>query len=1011
LQPLSAARPATDDRQEDQLLFALEATGDGPHKVLKLVYFLSRVLRNGGWSRVRKTAYFSTVDSRRLPAATVEALRFVETLADQGTSYGYYGNRAASVVLTGASGALALKLTAAAGRLFNLDVQGAPSQLLRVGPSRGLEWHWNEVTTLGSPEPLWALRAKLKDADENATCFANTPPLYIDATAGLCGVVEVPGLSAANLALLLKAPPIPQSDFDRHETTLLRRLVGLPLPPVIKTSIRVMQGVQPQAHLHISAVPSTELVRSGLLRAQLHFDYNGHQVQASNVENPVLLEQAVSAHEGALKDGESSDLPQRVLLHRALDAEQAALNALTELDLINDGQSRFHLPVSNASQQRWLHWMDEDFAVLREAGFMLSVNPDLHDWITRADNLGVQLAPQHQAGADEAGDDSQSPWFDLSLGMEVNGERHNLLPLLPDLLAQLDTREETGEADLSKLPKWVYLSQADGQYLRLPTEPLRPWLQALLDLVGDGAKLGGDALRLSRLEALRMGASLGEGVAWQGAQQLQNMVQQLTGRSALPIIAVPDGLQAELRPYQHHGLSWLQFLREHGLAGILADDMGLGKTLQTLTHLLVEKNAGRLNRPALIVCPVSVMSNWQREAARFTPQLSTLLLHGADRHEAASDIAHHDLVITPYSLLERDRDRWVEQPWHVVVLDEAHNIKNANTQAAQVVHELNARHRLCLTGTPIENHLGELWSLFHFLMPGFLSSQERFKRMFRTPIEKHGDPERMEQLRRRVTPFMLRRSKKEVATDLPEKQTTISMVELGDQQANLYETIRLTTEQTVRDALTSKGLAKSQILVLDALLKLRQVCCDPRLLKIDAARKVKQSAKLEQLMELLPELLEEGRRVLLFSQFTTMLSLIEDELKKRKISWVKLTGQSQKRDQLIERFTSGEVPLFLISLKAGGVGLNLTQADTVIHYDPWWNPAVENQATDRAHRIGQTEHVFVYKLVAQGTIEERMQALQKRKAALADSLYSAATARKQPLFTESDLAELLKPLG
>jgi SNF2 family DNA or RNA helicase len=405
------------------------------------------------------------------------------------------------------------------------------------------------------------------------------------------------------------------------------------------------------------------------------------------------------------------------------------------------------------------------------------------------------------------------------------------------------------------------------------------------------------------------------------------------------------------------------------------------------------------------------MSNWRREAARFTPQLTTLLLHGSNRHEAASDMAKHDLVITPYSLLERDRKRWLEQPWHLVVLDEAHNIKNAHTQAAQVVSELNARHRLCLTGTPIENHLGELWSLFHFLMPGFLSSQERFKRMFRTPIEKHGDPERMEQLRRRVTPFMLRRNKGEVATDLPAKQTTTSTVELGDKQANLYETIRLTTEQTVRDALASKGLAKSQIVVLDALLKLRQVCCDPRLLKIDAAKKVKHSAKLEQLMELLPELLEEGRRVLLFSQFTTMLSLIEDELKKRKIPWVKLTGRSQKRDQLIERFTSGEVPLFLISLKAGGVGLNLTQADTVIHYDPWWNPAVENQATDRAHRIGQTEHVFVYKLVAQGTIEERMQDLQKRKAALADSLYSAAAARKQPLFTENDLAELLRPLG
>ncbi|MEO5607183.1 MAG: DEAD/DEAH box helicase, partial [Polaromonas sp.] len=283
--------------------------------------------------------------------------------------------------------------------------------------------------------------------------------------------------------------------------------------------------------------------------------------------------------------------------------------------------------------------------------------------------------------------------------------------------------------------------------------------------------------------------------------------------------------------------------------------------------------------------------------------------------------------------------------------------------------------------------------------------------LFRTPIEKEGDSQRLEQLRRRITPFMLRRTKREVATELPDKIESISSIELTGKQADLYETIRLSTEKAVRDALVSKGLAKSQIHILDALLKLRQVCCDPRLLPLDSAKKIKQSAKLEHLMQVLPEMLVEGRRVLLFSSFTGMLTLIEEALTSRGLAWVKLTGQSQKRDALIERFTSGEVPLFLISLKAGGVGLNLPQADTVIHYDPWWNPAAENQATDRSHRIGQTNQVFVYKLVAQGTIEERILALQERKAALADSMYSDAQARSQPLLTESDVAELLKPLG
>ena len=572
---------------------------------------------------------------------------------------------------------------------------------------------------------------------------------------------------------------------------------------------------------------------------------------------------------------------------------------------------------------------------------------------------------------------------------------------------------DDNSARTAQMPHYVYLPQAIGRgYLRLPTAPLRPWLQALLDLVGErGQGFDGDSLRLSRLEALRMGAALGEGAQWEGAASLHRLVQQLAGQTNLPDVPVPTGLVASLRPYQQQGLNWLQFLREHGLAGVLADDMGLGKTLQTLAHILLEKEQGRLTDAALIVAPVSLMGNWLREAARFTPGLRTLVLHGQDRHGAAADIADCDVVIAPYSLLQRDRDLWLARRWHLVVLDEAQNIKNASTGAAQVAAELDATHRLCLSGTPMENHLGELWSLFHFLMPGFLGSQKRFKELFRTPIEKHGDSERLTQLRARVTPFMLRRTKREVATELPDKVESIAGVTLEGKQADLYETIRLTTEKAVRDALADKGLAQSQIQILDALLKLRQVCCDPRLVPLASAQKIQQSAKLDLLMELLPEMLAEGRKVLLFSQFTSMLELIEEALKARDLPWVKLTGQSRNRDAIIDRFTSGEVPLFLISLKAGGVGLNLPQADTVIHYDPWWNPAVENQATDRAHRIGQKNRVFVYKLVAHGTIEERILALQERKAALADSMYSGAQARKQPLFTESDIAELLRPLG
>jgi SNF2 family DNA or RNA helicase len=451
---------------------------------------------------------------------------------------------------------------------------------------------------------------------------------------------------------------------------------------------------------------------------------------------------------------------------------------------------------------------------------------------------------------------------------------------------------------------------------------------------------------------------------------------------------------------------------------VLADDMGLGKTLQALTHLLVEKQRGALTQPALIVAPTSLVGNWRRECERFTPELRLLVLHGGERHMRFDDIVDHDIVLTTYPLLPRDGEVLIKQTWHAVILDEAQTIKNARTQAAQVVQMLRAGHRLCLSGTPMENHLGEVWSLFHFMLPGYLSSETRFRSLFRNPIERQRDGERLALLRRRLAPFMLRRSKDMVAAELPPKVETVVRVQMEPAQANLYETIRISTEASVRLALAEKGLARSHITVLDALLKLRQVCCDPQLLQLEQARKVHESAKLDWLMETLPEMIEEGRRVLLFSQFTSMLARIEERLAGTGLTWSKLTGQSKQRDELVDKFTSGKVPLFLISLKAGGVGLNLPQADTVIHYDPWWNPAVENQATDRAHRIGQNQTVFVYKLVAEGTLEERILALQERKAELARGLHGTGAGPSSTVglgsgeaISASELDWLLQPLG
>jgi SNF2 family DNA or RNA helicase len=373
------------------------------------------------------------------------------------------------------------------------------------------------------------------------------------------------------------------------------------------------------------------------------------------------------------------------------------------------------------------------------------------------------------------------------------------------------------------------------------------------------------------------------------------------------------------------------------------------------------------------------------------------------------------LVITSYPLAVRDIDVLAAQDWHYVVLDEAQRIKNSRSQAALALKGLRAQHRLCLSGTPLENHLGELWSLMDFVCPGLLGSELQFRERYRQPIEKRQDHLQAQHLARRVRPFILRRTKQQVAQELPAKTETLLRVELSGAQADLYETVRATMDEKLRDAIEKQGLARSQIMVLDALLKLRQVCCDPRLLKGEArdaqaaAGKAAPSAKLELLLDLLPTLVEDGRRVLLFSQFTEMLALIETELVRLKLPYLILTGETDDRAGLVAQFQQGEVPLFLISLKAGGVGLNLTAADTVILYDPWWNPAVEQQAIDRAYRIGQDKPVFVYKLLASGTVEDKMIELQARKAGLADLLLKGVAS--DAALNAEDFDDLFKPLS
>jgi SNF2 family DNA or RNA helicase len=549
-----------------------------------------------------------------------------------------------------------------------------------------------------------------------------------------------------------------------------------------------------------------------------------------------------------------------------------------------------------------------------------------------------------------------------------------------------------------------------GVRVALAWRRLKPILATLGELYfNDKIK---DKVRLSTLDAARLDElARGTDLRWFGGERLRETGRKLSQFGAVQKVAPPAGLRATLRDYQLDGLAWMQFLREYDLGGILADDMGLGKTVQTLAHILVEKEAGRLTSPALVIAPTSLMTNWQEEAARFAPGLRVLLLQGKERVEQFDRIDQADLVLTTYALLPRDEEKLREHHYHLVILDESHYIKNTRSKAAQTAGMLNARHRLCLTGTPLENHLGELWSQFHFLLPGLLGDEKTFNSQFRHPIERQDDPVRRMLLNRRIKPFLLRRTKDNVAKELPQKTEMVRKVELSGPQRDLYETVRLAMDKKVREEIDRKGVARSQIVILEALLKLRQVCCDPRLVKALPAKKnsAAVSAKLTDLMQMVDDLLEEGRKILVFSQFTSMLGLIEEELEARRIPYAILTGETRDRAAQVAAFQQGAVPIFLISLKAGGVGLNLTAADTVIHYDPWWNPAAENQATDRAWRIGQDKPVFVYKLIAKGTLEEKIQLMQQKKSELAQSILADGESQKLAL-TQEDLQAIFAPL-
>ncbi|MGB5966669.1 MAG: DEAD/DEAH box helicase, partial [Sulfurimonadaceae bacterium] len=834
----------------------------------------------------------------------------------------------------------------------NAHIEGELGGLLleRMVRSGNCYWHGNRNRALAWGETLaTSLLYKEEskgqfrlsfDLGKQYELLVTTPFSYVDTKNHVVGRLRIEDVEEKQLGLLLQAPLLSEEELEAFSIKAIQTLPSLPLPETLDVKTVT---TSPTAKITLFA-------QEGQHRMRLAFLYGEHLLNGCSFQQNKIV-----------KEGE-----EYLKIVRDLDLENRAKTELEKAGFLADESCVFQPEEkSKNSIDVWREFIQNLLPVLEEKGYRIEVDKSFLFRFEKGGDITVNV-------------EEKKGWFDVGMEVDFREGKLNILALVSSLLEQ--------NVDLENLPDTIALEVEENHFVTLDAEQFRPILKTLVALY-KGERV--EQLHINQHE-VHLLPKTGTSVKTSGSGQkaIKRLKKELESFEGIEKFEQSKGLKATLRGYQQEGLNWLGFLERFGFGGILADDMGLGKTLQSLAFLQSLKEQGKLTLPVLIVAPTSLLGNWKNEAKKFTPDLSLEIHHGLKRDKKIHLDFKSDIVITTYALLSRDLALFEQMEFSYFILDEAQNIKNQKSKVHSAAKKINAKNSVALTGTPMENHLGELWAIFDVVMPNFLGDYKSFKTFYQTPIEQEHSMERQESLRDKIAPFMLRRTKEKVATELPPKTIMTRSVVFEGDQAKLYEGIRIAMEKKVREVIAEKGLGRSHITILDALLKLRQVCCDPRLVPLAEAQKVKYSAKLEMLLELVEELLEEGRRILIFSQFTSMLSIIEEALMQRDVPLTKLTGSTQNREKVIERFTSGEAHVFLISLKAGGVGLNLTQADTVIHYDPWWNPAAEDQATDRAYRIGQDKPVFVYKLIIEDSVEEKILALQEQKKQLSNSLFS-----------------------
>jgi superfamily II DNA or RNA helicase len=820
-------------------------------------------------------------------------------------------------------------------------------RLLLEPASMELRFHLNEVLTPSIDLDLAggdAVRIRVLFTAANrrfplsmGAWFEGTPGWHIDVIDGVARPLAEE-VTPAWLQRLYRSPALvhPVSDLPRLLTDFVPKVansVGADLPDLSS----VADVVDAPAMFQLKA--NGDIVHA---EVRLKVTYKNHEFDVPPRGIPAPLAFLPPAHDGGRPR----------VVRRDVGAEMAAVQKLLDLDFTVD-ESGTALSVRGDDA---ISFWSEGIGTLPEDWDRFIPN-DLVDVTIRDESVTPQM--RVSSGVD---------WLSLDLSFDAGG---------------VAVDENELRLCLEKNRRLVKL--ADGTYAPIEREQVGEVMMRLAEIVSTSG--GGKKIPLS--QAGRVQDLLRVVNRSNVAPKALTLFDKLEKLDEIEQLPKPRALKAKLRDYQKKGFSWLGFIHELGSGGILADDMGLGKTVQAIALLLHLKGKDK-HRPTLVVAPTSVVPNWQREIEKFAPSLKTLLWQGPNRHDLKDEVPDTDVMITSYALLRRDEEFLEKNEFNYVILDEAQHIKNPLSATARAAKKLKSERRLALTGTPIENRLSEFWSIIDFVSPGLLGDLKSFEERVARPIER-GDDETAKKLRATIAPFVLRRTKEQVAPELPPKIEQEILVPLADEQGKLYSQILREIRKSVFSEIEKQGISKAQIQILAALTRLRQVACDPRLMKLAESENWSHdtSGKLGALREIVQEAVAGGHRVLVFSQFVEMLKHIKSALDEDKVTYEYLDGSTKDRLDKVDRFNDDStVPVFLISLKAGGTGLNLTGADTVVHFDPWWNPAVEDQATDRAHRIGQTKTVNVYKLIAKGTVEEKILQLSEKKRALVANVLS-----------------------